>query len=173
MDQKTCKVCGNGADFYSPYLKKYLCRKHFEKMIIRRLSKIVTSEGMKSKGYRLDDDGSDAHRLLAFVFKEDKGSGVRLSNLTMEDFALETMKYFTDKRYRPRVRISTKTSVSPLYTTSEGEIRDFLAAKNIVSAGRKRDAEDEWLLNFIRGFEERRPGGMISLVRIGNELEII
>lgn len=93
MEQDKCKVCGRDAEFYSPYLKQHLCKKHFERMIIRRVSKVVTSAGLKSRGYRLKDDGSEAFRLIKFMFKEDKNSKVALLNYTMEDFAVEVLKY--------------------------------------------------------------------------------
>ena len=173
MEEHACIMCGRAADFYSPYLKQHLCKKHFEKMMMRRISKIVVSSGLKNRTYKFSDDGSDAYRMLDFTFRLDGSSKTRLNNGTLEDFAVEILRYFTEKRYRPKIKIKGKDFINPLYTTSESEIADFLGAKNIKTTAKKRSEKERWLIGFLYDLEKRRPGGLISIVKIGARIGII
>lgn len=56
---------------------------------------------------------------------------------------------------------------------SENEIISFFKLKKITLQPITRNEKDEAVLKFLREIEERRPGGMISLVKVGMTLNII
>ena len=70
-------------------------------------------------------------------------------------------------------KIAGKTSLNPLYTTSDDEIRDLLIIHGEKTAEKKRTGFDRDILNMISDVEKRRPGGMISLVKMGARLGVI
>lgn len=171
-DKNKCHVCGRDAFFYSGYMKKELCLKHFERMLISRARSTVKSEEYKKRTFRIRDDGSAASVFLKFIFREDGKSSLTLSNLTVEDFTIDVLRYFIRGK-KPRDRVATKNTFNPLYTTSESELEAFMSAKQLAYKKRKRSEDDSYLLGIADDVEKRRPGGMISAVRIGRRMGII
>ncbi len=90
----------------------------------------------------------------------------------MEDFAIAMFKYFSFNE-KPKIKISGENFFNPLYLTSENEIIMFFKAKKKEIRLVERDDEEKYIINFLNSIEERRPGGMISLVKIGNRLGLI
>ncbi len=167
-----CFNCGRDAEFYSQYLGQSLCKRHFEKMLIRRARSSVVSKGYKRKGFRLKDDGTPAYRALKLIFAEDPSSDITLGTGTLEDFAVGVMVYFASGK-APKKKVGGKTGFNPLYTTSNDEIRDLLSIHGEESSEKKRIGFDNDVLSLLKDVEKRRPGGMISLVKMGERLGII
>ena len=169
---KKCYICGREAYFYSTYLKYYLCKKHLERMLIKRTRGAVISKGHKRRAFKLVNDGSDAYKLNTFLFKADKKSNAVLRNYTLEDFALVVLEYFLSKN-KPKLRIGSNTFFNPLYTTSEDEISAFLISKGEKANPKPRTGREKYLLDLMKDVEKRRPGAMLSAVRIGEKIGII
>lgn len=167
-----CHTCGREGVYYSMYLKQSLCKKHLEKMLVRRIRGALISRSYKQKRFRTANDGSAAHKMISFVFKIDPKSSLTLRNGTLEDFAISVLRYFMEGR-KPTKRVGSKTFFNPLYTTSEDEVYAFLDSKRVVYKRRQRKGKDRYMLDFIGGIEARRPGGMLSLVKIGERLGLV
>ncbi|MGC8533037.1 MAG: hypothetical protein ACP5MV_00160 [Candidatus Parvarchaeum sp.] len=170
---KNCAICGRKAVFYSPYLKQELCKKHFERMLLKRVKSNINANKSRSRLFVLGNNNYCGRSFLEFMFKDMQGKGGdKLYSYTLEDFAISVMKFFlfhepTDKK------IKEKDGFSPLFNVSENEIISFFRLKKKILAGVKRNEKDEKVLKFLTEIEERRPGGMISLVKAGIELGII
>ncbi len=173
MDKQsaTCHICGRQAFFYSSYLGKHLCGKHFEKMLVRRVRSVVTTEIGQRKAFRKVMDGSAAFRFIDFVFRSGE-SDTTLFNNVLEDFAIAVLGYFVFDE-KPKIAVKSASGVSPLFTTSEKEIENFLKLKKLCGGSVKRRKRDAYVLNMLYELEGRRPGGMLSLVKIGRRLGII
>ncbi len=167
-----CFTCGREAYFYSAYLKQNLCKKHFEKMLIRRVRSALISKGYKQKAFRMTDDGSAAYRMLKFVFKKDDNGTVTLENSVLEDFALAVLEYFLTKK-KPAHQIGLKTRFNPLYQVSEEELYAFLDMKGIKYKKKTHGGREGYLLDFMKDVEKRRPGGMLSAVKMGEKIGVI
>ncbi len=170
---KKCLVCGKNAVFYSTYLKQDLCKKHFERMLIRRVRSNMLSNGIRGYSLRLGNENPSGLIFLRFLFKEeDTGKTMILKSDTLEDFSISVMKFFLFHE-NPKSKISESGRFSPLFNVSEKEIEAFFDLKKKKVSAKNRDERDSKVLNFIYSIEERRPGGMISIVKIGLELGII
>jgi hypothetical protein len=141
-------------------------------MLIKRTRGAVISKGYKRRAFKLINDGSSAYKLNAFLFKADKKSIISLRNNTLEDFALAVLEYFISKN-KPKLKIGSTKFFNPLYTTSEDEIIAFLKSKNEKADLKPRTDREKYLLQFMRDIEKRRPGSMLSAVRIGEKIRII
>ena len=170
---KTCAVCGKKAAFHSAYLKQEFCKKHFERMLMRRIRSNMVSNGMRGHVFHLLNENPCGFDLLDFLFVEKSGSKkIDLSSHTLEDFAIAVMKYFLFHE-ESKIRIRGKDRFSPLFNVSEDEIFSFFSLKNKSVAKNRRRCKDQSVIDFLSEIEKRRPGGMISLVKAGIELEII
>jgi len=118
------------------------------------------------------DDGSIGYKMVSFVFRRDKDSTLTLRNGTLDDFAVSVLKYFV-KGEKPKQKIGSEKFFNPIYTTSEEELAAFFASKRIRYKKRKRGKADLYLLDFIKDIEKRRPGGMLSIVKIGEKMDIV
>jgi hypothetical protein len=169
---KKCVICGRAAVFYSSYLKQELCKKHFERMLIKRVKSNINLYKINNKSFKLENQNKCGKEFLKFIFKGMESSGgKKLSSYTLEDFAICVMKFFlfhdaADKRINNR-------SFSPLFNVSENEIISFFNLKNIKLQSVDRNRKDKVVLDFLKEIEERRPGGMISVVKVGMKLGII
>ncbi|MCL5976009.1 MAG: hypothetical protein M1580_00225 [Candidatus Parvarchaeota archaeon] len=170
---KTCAICGREAVFYSSYLKQELCKKHFERMLIKRVKSNMNTNKLRSRLFRFGNENNYGRAFLEFMFKDlESKDGEKLYSYTLEDFAISVMKFFlfhepTDKK------IKNKDGFSPLFNVSENEIMSFFRLKKKTLQNAKRSGKDESVLKFLMEIEERRPGGMISLVKAGITLGII
>ena len=170
---KACAICGKKAVFYSVYLKQNLCKKHFERMLIKRVRSNMNSYKIRDQRFKLGNENKCGKGFLRFVFKDlENNLGKRLSSYTLEDFALCVMKFFLFHE-SPDKKIKEDNGLSPLFNVSEGEIISFFELKKITMQSINRNKKDEAVLRFLREIEERRPGGMISLVKAGVTLGII
>ena len=167
-----CYSCGRSAYFYSPYLKYNLCKKHFQKMVIRRIRSGLIANGIKDKKFRFAADDSLGFKLNRLIFKEDKNSGTMLMNCLLEDFAMETITYFISGSV-PAIKIKGKGYVSPLFLISEAEAIRFVESKSGNVGLVQRRAQDAVIFNLLTTVEKKRPGGLISLVKMGQRMEII
>lgn len=172
MADENCSICGRTAVFYSAYLKQNLCKKHFEHMVFRRIRAAFASSGLKAKDCSLPRGNSAPAGMIRFLFKDSKGGGIRLQTNTLEDFAVSIMEYFAFSK-KPNISVNSKGTFSPLYTTSEKEIAAFLDLKGINFHEKKRKGLDAELLGILEDIEKRRPGGMLSIVKIGRTLGLI
>ncbi|MCL4398665.1 MAG: hypothetical protein M1322_00050 [Candidatus Parvarchaeota archaeon] len=170
---KTCSICGRKAVFYSSYLKQDLCKKHFERMLIKRVRANMNSHNLKDTLFRLGKENKCGNAFLEFMFKDmESAGGSRLCSYTLEDFAVCVMSFFLFHD-PPDKNINGKEGFSPLFNVSENEIISFFKLKKITLQPITRNEKDEAVLKFLREIEERRPGGMISLVKVGMTLNII
>lgn len=167
-----CQTCGRGAYFYSLYLKQGLCKKHLEKMLVRRIKSTVLVKSYKQRRFRMLADGSLGYKMINFVFRKDQKSTLLLKNITLEAFAIDVLKYFLMGK-KPIHKIGSSEFFNPLYSTSEEEIMAFLDSKGLKYQKKKRAGLDAQILDIIKEIEKRRPGGMISLVKIGERMDII
>lgn len=167
-----CHVCGRKAYFHSNYLKKGLCRTHFERMLVSRARSSVISAGYRDRTFKLVEDGSAAYVFLSYVFREDGKNRLTLKNSTLEDFAAEVLGYFINGR-KPRQKIASKKSFNPLYTTSEKELAAFASLKGLKTAEKKRSSGAAYLIEIAEDVEKRRPGAMISSVKMGKRMGLI
>lgn len=170
---RSCAVCGKNAVFYSTYLKQDLCKKHFERMIIRRVRGNMASNGIRGYQFHLDRENSCGFAFLSFLFKEGKDSRkMNLMSNTLEDFSTAVMRFFLFHE-ETGLKIVSKGRFSPLFNVSEKEIVSFFAFKKKKVSAVSRNDRDNAVMQFILKIEERRPGAMISLVKVGIELGII
>ncbi len=160
-----CAICGREAYYYSEYLKQWLCKKHFEKMIVRRIRRNIINNGFYSKEYRILDS-TEASKLLRLLFKE--GNGPILDTYTLEDFAEEVLEYLLLNK-EPKIKVKDKNYFNPLYNSAREEIIAFAKLKNLEI----KFEENPKLLNFINELEKRRPGSKISIVNSALSLGII
>ncbi|MCL5009891.1 MAG: hypothetical protein M1433_02865 [Candidatus Parvarchaeota archaeon] len=167
-----CHVCGREMYFYSEYLKSGLCAKHFEKMLVRRVRSAIISEGFRDRTFKIIKNDSAASRFLGLVFMEDDKSDLTLDTNTVEDFSAEVLEYFT-LGTKPPAKVSHGNVFNPLYLTSEKEIIAFLKLKGVEGREKHRSEMDAYLLSIAETVEKRRPGAMISSVKIGREMDII
>ncbi len=172
LETQKCHICGRESEFYSEYLKQPLCKKHLERMLTKRIRSALISKDYKQRKFKLSPDGSDAYKMEKFVFRVDKKSGVLLTNLTMEDFALSVLDYFLTGK-KPKQKIGAKTFFNPLYTTSNEEITAFLESKGEKTKPKKLTKRQRYLTDFMKDIEKRRPGGMLSIVKMGEKIGII
>ncbi len=173
MDTKNkCHTCSREACFYSDHLKKWLCFKHVGKMLINRARSAVISRGYRNRTFKMLDDGSAASVFIAFVFKKDEKSSLTLANNTVEYFAVSVLKYFI-KGIKPTSKVATATTFNPLYTISEKELDAFMAIKGFGFRKQERSSEDSYFLDLANKIEKRRPGGMISTVKLGIKMGLI
>ncbi len=171
-EPKKCYICGRESVFYSEYLKQALCKKHLERMLTKRIRSTLISKNYKQRKFRLSSDGSDGYKIEKFVFREDANSSLKLMNFTLEDFSLSVLDYFLTGS-KPKQKIGSKTFFNPLYNTSDLEIAAFLASKGEKTKPRKITKRQKYLMDFIRDIEKRRPGGMLSMVKMGEKIGII
>ena len=170
---KTCAICGRKAVFYSAYLKQELCKKHFERMLIKRVRSNMNSHKIRNQSFIFGDENKCGNAFLKFMFRDRESSnGEKLYSYTLEDFAICVMKFFLFHD-TPDKKIEQKNSFSPLFNVSENEIISFFKLKKIDIEHVSRNKKDEFVLKFLTEIEERRPGGMISLVKAGIKLGII
>ncbi|MCL4376019.1 hypothetical protein M1558_00815 [Candidatus Parvarchaeota archaeon] len=170
---KTCAICGRKAVFYSAYLKQDMCKKHFERMVIKRVRSNMSSHKTRNKSFVFGDENKCGKEFLKFLFKDMESShGEKLYSYTLEDFAISVMKFFLFHD-SPDKKIEQKDGFSPLFNVSENEIISFFRLKNKDVEKINRNGKDESVLKFLTEIEERRPGGMISLVKAGIKLGII
>ncbi len=169
---KKCHICGRESSFYSEYLKQSLCKKHLERMLTKRIRSALISKDYKQRKFRLSPDNSDAYKIEKFVFREDNKSSLLLMNFTLEDFALSVLDYFLSGN-KPKQKIGSKTFFNPLYTASDEEIAAFLTSKGEKTKPKKITKKQEYLMEFIKDIEKRRPGGMLSIVKMGEKIGII
>lgn len=165
-----CFECGRASYIFYPYLRQNLCRKHFQRLLMKRVNGILASNGIRG-GIKPSKDNRLGRRFLSFMSKRGR-TITPVSSNTLEDFALAVGLYFLFDRI-PKIRIKEGNAFSPLYTTSEDEIISFFKSKGREPRPLKRNKEEEYVLDFLRGLEGRRPGGMISLVKMGIRLKII
>lgn len=171
-DAGKCNTCARESYFYSVYLKQGLCKKHFEKMLIRRARSALISKGYKQRKFKISDDSSAGSKMVNFIFRKDAKSSLLLKNAVLEDFSVAVLRYFLTGD-KPKYKIGSKTFFNPLYLISEEELEAFLKAKEIKYVKKEFRGKDLYILNFIRDVEKRRPGGMISLVKMGERIGII
>ncbi|EFD92945.1 MAG: hypothetical protein BJBARM5_0319 [Candidatus Parvarchaeum acidophilus ARMAN-5] len=172
-ESKKCAVCGKSAAFYSTYLKQNLCKKHFERMLIRRVRSNMASNNIRGYSFRIGNENKCGEAFLEFLFKEyTKGKTLTLKSNTLEDFSIVVMRFFMFQD-EPKLKISEKESFNPLFNVSEQEIVSFFSLKNKKVTLKKRSEKEKAVLDFLSKLEERRPGGMISIVKAGVALEII
>ena len=108
-----------------------------------------------------------------FFFKDNESrDGLMLCSYTLEDFALAVMKFFLFHE-DSGIKIREKSGFSPLYNVSESEIAEFFRSKGKELPPLTRKGKDKAVLDFLKDIEERRPGGMMSLVKAGITLNII
>ncbi len=170
---KTCAICGRKAVFYSAYLKQELCKKHFERMLIKRVRSNMNLHKIKKSSFIFGDENNCGKEFLKFMFKDmDSSSGEKLYSYTLEDFAVCVMEFFLFHN-PPDKKIEQKNGFSPLFNVSEHEIISFFKLKKKDVEHITRNGKDEYVLKFLTEIEERRPGGMISLVKAGIKLGII
>ena len=174
MDKgKNCSICGREAVFYATYLKQELCKKHFERMLMKRIRSNLNSYGIKDRYFKFENKNSCGMSFLRFFFKDRESSnGLRLYSYTLEDFALAVMRFFLFHE-ESRIKIRGKYGFSPLYNVSENEIAEFFKSKEKEISPITREGKDRAVLDFLKDIEERRPGGMMSLVKAGITLNII
>ncbi len=172
MAGEKCSLCGKDAAFYSNYLKQYLCKKHLEKMLFRRINTTLLSAGLRKSAYSVPKGDSPGARMLQFMFRNNTGEGVKLEANTLDDFAAALMSHFAFSR-KIRISISSPRRFNPLYTTSDEEISALLSIKGIKFSGKKRDREDLYALEMLSDLERRRPGAMLSIVKVGARLGLI
>ncbi len=165
----SCYLCNNEAYFYSKYLRQDLCKKHFEKMLIRRIRGDTATLGFSGNKYNLINDGSIGYKLNKFIFaKADKGDVV-IDNLLLDDFAISVFKYFVTKG-KISVKVKDKNYFNPLYLISREEAIAFLKLKNIKYTVPNK--EDD-LVRILKKLEDKRPGAMISIVKSGIRVGLI
>lgn len=172
-DTKKCTVCGKNAVFYSNYLRHNLCKKHFERMLIKRVRGNMVSNGLRGRAFHIKDENPCGYLFLKFLFEEvEKSEKVDIKSGTLEDFSIAVMKFFLfhDETH---LRIKEKGSFSPLFNVSEREIESFFQFKNRKVNFITRTGKEKSTLDIISRIEQRRPGAMISLVKAGIELNII
>jgi hypothetical protein len=170
---KTCAICGREAVFYSAYLKQELCKKHFERMLIKRVKSNMNANKLRNRLFRFGNENNCGRDFLAFLFKDlESKAGEKLYSYTLEDFAISVMKFFLFHDTADK-KIKEKDGFSPLFNVSENEIINFFRLKKKILQEVKRSGKDEAVLKFLMEIEERRPGGMISLVKAGMALGII
>lgn len=170
---KKCSICGKAAVFHSPYLKQDLCKKHFEKMLLRRFRGNVASLKNRRDSVRIGRGNPLGREFLEFFFRDaGKGKYAEAKPHTLEDFAINVMRYFIFHEGSSK-KIRGDGFFSPLFNISENEISSFFMLKKIKPRTKKRNGKDMYILGFLQEIEERRPGGMISLVKAGITLEII
>ncbi len=174
QEDQNCRICGREAAFYSEYLKQALCKKHLEKMLVRRINGELINHGLgRQPAYRLKDDGSIGYKMNEFIFTRRSNSGLKLGNEVLEDFAVEVFKYFTTGS-KPKAKINGKNGFNTLYLTSEKEIAAFFMSKGLaVKEPSKKKGNEGYLMTFLEEIEKRRPGAMISIVKIGERLGLI
>ena len=168
--QGKCFVCGKRSCVFYPYLKQHLCKKHFQRLLLRRVKGLLSSNGIHSS-IKPSGENPLGREFLSFVSIGGKRSQLVGSN-TLEDFAVAVGGYFLLDR-KPDIKVSDGKRFNPLYTTSEDEIINFLGTKGTVKRPTKRKGDDALVLSFLKGLEARRPGGMISMVKTGVRLRII
>lgn len=162
-----CAICGDDGYFYSPYLKQWLCKKHFEKMLIRRIRRNLLNNGIRAKKYKILKS-TDGYLLLSRLFKEGE-SNIELDSYILENFAIEVLKYLMFNK-EPSIKVKGNNYFNPLYNVSLDEIKAFYNLHGIT--GYKFEF-DEDLLGFLNKLEEKRPGSKISIVESGIILQII
>ena len=168
-----CAICGKKAVFYSAYLKQDLCKKHFERMLIKRVRSNMNSYKIRNQSFKFGNENKCGKEFLSFMFKGlESNQGEMLSSYTLEDFALCVMKSFLFHD-PPDKKIREDSRFSPLFNVSESEIISFFELKKTTMQSIARNKKDETVLRFLREIEGRRPGGMISLVKAGITLRII
>ncbi|MCW1293496.1 MAG: hypothetical protein QXV66_00740 [Candidatus Rehaiarchaeum fermentans] len=161
-----CSLCNEDSYFYSTYLKQWLCKKHFAKMIERRIRRNILNNKFKSKdGYEILKS-TPAYKVLEKLFN--KKGGIKLDSYILEDFALEVMKYFLNGE-NPVIKISKEDYFNPLYNVSLEELEAYCKLKNIELNIQYNDK----ILDFLNSMEKRRPGSKISVVESGRILGII
>ena len=132
-------------------------------MLIRRIRGDTASLGFSRERYNLIDDDSIGYKLNSFIFaKAGKGS-VSVGNFLLDDFALTVFKYFV-KKEKISLKVKGENYFNPLYLISKEEATAFLRSKGIkyVDTGIKDELSD-----VLSKLEEKRPGAMISMVKIG------
>jgi hypothetical protein len=171
--EKKCVICGREAVFYSEYLKQDLCKKHFERMLIKRVKSNMNSYKIKNQNFKLGSENKCGKEFLKFVFRGmESENGKELCSYTLEDFAISVMSFFLFHEPSNK-KIEGNEKFDPLFNVSEKEIISFFRLKKIKLNEIKRNKKEETVLSFLRDIEERRPGGMISLVKAGINLGII
>lgn len=159
-----CYLCGDDAYFHSSYLKQKLCKKHFEKMMVRRIRGGVSSLGFSRKTYRLIPDGSIGYRLNSFFFRHPEGKDIDVGNLLLDDFAMAVFKYFVTKE-KTSMKVKSRDYFNPLYLISREEAAAFLKLKRIDYT--ETEDKDADLASILDRLEAKRPGAKISIVRSG------
>ncbi|MEM0124557.1 MAG: hypothetical protein QXF41_03390 [Candidatus Micrarchaeaceae archaeon] len=159
-----CYLCDDEAYFYSGYLRQNLCKKHFEKMLIRRIRGEVASRGFSRRKYKLVPDGSIGYKLNSFMFKPSKDADTAMDNLLLDDFALAVLKHFVTKE-KIDIKINGENYFNPLYLISKEEAIAFLRLKKMDYAENKGGDAD--LVAILDRLEAKRPGAKISMVKSG------
>ena len=171
--EKKCVICGREAVFYSEYLKQDLCKKHFERMLIKRVRSNMNSYKIKNQNFKLGSENKCGKEFLKFIVRDmESENGKVLHSYTLEDFAISVMGFFLFHNPSDK-KIDDSGKFSPLFNVSENEIISFFRLKKVNLKAVKRSKKEEAVLSFLRDIEERRPGGMISLVKAGINLGII
>ena len=170
---KSCSICGRKAVFYSAYLKQDLCKKHFERMLIKRVRSNMNSYKVNDQSFIFGNENKCGKQFLKFMFNgRESDHGKKLYSYTLEDFAICVMNFFLFHD-PPDKKIEQKDGFSPLFNVSENEIISFFKLKKKDVEKVRRNERDNSVLRFLMEIEERRPGGMISLVKAGIKLKII
>ncbi|MGC8516723.1 MAG: hypothetical protein ACP5MT_02405 [Candidatus Acidifodinimicrobium sp.] len=138
-------------------------------MLIRRIRGDTASLGFSREGYNLIDDGSIGYRLNSFIFAKASKGSVSVGNFLLDDFALAVLKYFV-KKEKISLKVKGENYFNPLYLISKEEATAFLRSKGIKYADPV--IKDE-LSGMLSKLEEKRPGAMISMVKIGIAASII
>lgn len=174
MDKiNNCAICGRKSVFYSNYLKQHLCKKHFERMLIRRVRSNIISNGLRGKTFKVMRENKYGYAFLSFLFVDNKyNEEIKLKSYTLEDFAIEVMKFFLFSENKG-LKVKGDGFFSPLFNISENEIYSFFLLKRRDIGKRERKGMENAILNFILKLEERRPGAMISIVKAGLDIGII
>jgi tRNA(Ile)-lysidine synthase TilS/MesJ len=160
-----CSICGREGYFYSTYLKQWLCKKHFEKMIVRRIRRNVINNGYYANSYTIDLS-LPASKILMLLFKQ--GTGPILYAHTLEDFVEEVLAFFFLNK-KPSFKVKGEGYFNPLYNCSREELLYFAKLKEIeLHFDNKLEFAD-----FMEELEKRRPGSKISIVESAIKLGII
>lgn len=142
-------------------------------MLLKRVRSNMNSHEIRDKSFIFGDENKCGKEFLKFMFNDRESShGEKLYSYTLEDFAISVMKFFLFHD-PPNKKIEQKNGFSPLFNVSENEVISFFKLKKRDVEKISRSGKDESVLKFLSEIEERRPGGMISLVKVGIKLGII
>ena len=165
-----CRNCGKRKYIYLSYLKEYLCKGCFTKMVEKRIRLNLRKRLLKGKGDKVWFEGSNAatevaKHYLPTVFKEMHGSEISFTKKNgYERFICRSLEeecvlFFKDILLGSKYERSANPTINVLQHELEEycKIKDLKFQPHVVDGG---------VLIFLTELESARPGSMFGIVKV-------